>query len=65
MFRIISLKPLELFPSSKVALHFNVNYWRPYWVVNCSEAALSAARAARVMSVSGQTQHCQLHTKAM
>ena len=35
--------------SSKVALHFNVNYWRPYWVVNCSEAALLAAHEAPVV----------------
>jgi len=35
--------------SSKVALHFNVNYWWPYWVVSCSEAMLSVASAAPVV----------------
>ena len=54
MFRIISSKLLELFHTryisqlwiSAVKWHFNVNYRRPYWVVNGSEAALLAARAA-------------------
>ena len=35
--------------SGKVALHFNVNYWRPFLGGSCSEAALSAASAARMV----------------
>ena len=30
--------------------HFNVNYWLPFWLVSCSEAALSTASAAPVSS---------------
>ena len=52
MFRIISPKLLELFHtrtlSSNVALHFNVNYWRPYWVVTFSQASLLSCSAAPV-----------------
>ena len=42
----------ELLPdylSSKVAFLFNVNYLRPFWVVSCSETALSTASAAAVV----------------
>ena len=55
MFTIISSKLLELVYfirgclSSKVALHFNVNYWRPFWMVSCLEAALSTASVATVV----------------
>ena len=41
--------------SSKVALHFNVNFWRPFWVVSCLEAALSTASAAPVVRTDRKT----------
>ena len=34
--------------SSKVALHFNLNYWRPYLVVTFSRASFLSCSAATV-----------------
>jgi len=36
----------ELLPdylSSKVALHFNANYWQLFWVISCLEEVLLTA----------------------
>ena len=46
--------------SSKVALHFNVNYWRPFWVATFLQASILSCSAAPVAQPITQSFTCPL-----